>query len=144
ELTGGNIHRHPHPRPRAAPYLSLAAGLLDGPFADRQDQPRVFGNADELRGTEDVLPAAVPADQRLHPGHRLRSQVDLWLIVQYELVPLQCLVQSRLERETLRRLPRQKRRAELIAVATGLFCEVESTVGVLQQRLSVSAILRVE
>ena len=61
-----------------------------------------------------------------------------------ELVTLQRLVQRSLECESFRRLSRQERRAELVAVSSRLFGLVQSTVGVLQQRLRIAAVLRVE
>src|SRR5947207_9542131 len=62
ELAGGDIDGDSHPRPRGVPRLTLAAGFFDGPLTDGEDQARIFGDADELHGTEDVLSTAVPAD----------------------------------------------------------------------------------
>src|SRR4029077_15301832 len=116
----------------------------DGPLADRQNQTSVFGDTNELGRTQDVLSAAVPANQRFHSGDRLRAQVELRLIVKDELVMLQRLMQRSLECETFRRLSRQERRAELVAVSSRLFRLVQSRVGALQQRLRIVAVLRVE
>src|SRR6266545_5645003 len=122
--TTRDVHRDFNRRAFAVPLLSLTAGLLDGPLADRQDQSRVFGDANELGGTHDVLSAAVPANQRFHSGDRLGAQVELRLIVKDELVTLQRLVQRGLQCESFRRLSSQERRAELVAVSPCFFCLV--------------------
>ncbi len=56
QLVGGDVDRHGHARqPRGAPGRQLAAGLVEYPGAQSDDQAAFLGDGDELVG-RDVAP----------------------------------------------------------------------------------------
>ena len=52
-------------RPRGAPVGGLAAGLVEHPVADRDDQAGLLGDRDEARGADQAARRVLPAQQRL-------------------------------------------------------------------------------
>src|SRR5690242_7244939 len=78
------------------PVGELPAGRLDHPLADRDDQTGLLCNRNELRGTEQAAPWMLPANKCLHREDALRAEIHLGLILERELVSLQCPRQLRL------------------------------------------------
>ena len=85
------------PRPAAFPGRALAAGLVQDPFVDRQDQARLFGQAQERAGRQQAALRVLPAQQRLDADDLVAAQIDLRLIVQHEFVARQRTAQLGLE-----------------------------------------------
>ena len=66
ELTGGNVNRHDNGlEPRVLPGLVLGTGGAQHPLADRNDEPGLFSERNELAGRHDALLRQVPANERL-------------------------------------------------------------------------------
>ena len=114
------------------PDLGLAGGLLQGPFAQRHDQPGFLGQRNEIarwhqRG------AALPAHQRLGADHARRSHVDLGLVMQDQLVALDRLVQCRFKFELLAPAAGQHRAVDRAVVAARVLDRIHRDVGIAHQ-----------
>src|ERR1700685_2944117 len=77
ELNRGHFDCTSHPLP---PKRSVAARLTHDPFADRHDQPDLFGNGDEFARPDYSPLRMAPTDERFRSAHSACVQVDLWLI----------------------------------------------------------------
>ena len=83
-----------------------------------QDQVGRLGDGDELAGHHDSASRAVPAHERLDPDDGFRGEVDLRLVVNAELAPLQTLPQLVFEAEQLVELMGHVRAVHLTLTAT--------------------------
>jgi hypothetical protein len=81
--------------------------------------------------------------QRFDAGDVSGRKVDLRLIVQLELVALQCTAQTRFQRETLERVGVELLGIELKIVLSLSLRLVHRDVGVLHERRFVAAVLRI-
>ena len=103
-------------------------------LADRQDQAGLLGQRDELGRRHRAQLGAVPAQQRLDAGDARRSQIELGLVVQRQLVALDGAAQARLQRQPLERQRLQSAVVELEVVLALFLGVVHRDVGVLHQR----------
>jgi hypothetical protein len=71
------------------PLFRLAAGLLQDPLSHRNDEPRLFGQRNELNRRQKALLGMLPTQQSLEPDDPTISEEHLWLIVQLELSVLE-------------------------------------------------------
>ena len=78
------------------PRGQAAAGRLQHPFAQRQDQAGFFGQRDEMRGRDEAVARVPPAQQGL--GADDAAVVDLGLVVQLELALGQAHAHVQLQR----------------------------------------------
>src|SRR4051794_35280894 len=86
-------------RALGGPGGRLAAGLVEHPLADRDDQPARLGDRDEVvRGHQAAL-GILPAQQRLALRDAGVLERDEWLVVQDELVLGQRAAQALLDLE---------------------------------------------
>ena len=83
----------------------------------------------------------IPAQQRLNAGDLAAGHVDLWLIVQRELVALQRAAQRTLQHQALDRLRLDLLGEETEAVLAVFLGEIHRHVGILGQRLHVGAVV---
>src|SRR5438067_3925155 len=81
------------------PGAVLAAGGAQHPGADRDDQPGLLGQVDETVRAHQAQVRVAPADQRLEPDHRAAAEIDLGLVIQFELVMQQRTAQRAFERQ---------------------------------------------
>src|SRR3954451_22871348 len=72
------------------------------PRADLQNKPRLLQERDELHRRYETELRALPANQRLYTNDLARATVDLRLVVQDELLPVNRTAQLVLEGELLR------------------------------------------
>ena len=79
-----------------APAGCLAAGALQHPASQLDDDAAFLGHGDEFTGAELPHLAAVPAYQRFHADDAPAAQVDLRLVVQIQFLVLQGTAQVRL------------------------------------------------
>ncbi len=87
ELVRRNIDRHfAHVDALVEPGLDLAAGGEQHPVAERQDQAAFLGDRDELGRANQAALRVAPANQGFDADHLAAEQVDLWLVVQHQLV----------------------------------------------------------
>jgi hypothetical protein len=70
------------------PTRDLAAGLLEHPRSEREDQTTVLGELDELGGGEDSPLGVVPPDERLGSDDAVITYRDDRLVVEPKLVPI--------------------------------------------------------
>ena len=63
----------------------LRAGLAEDPLAERDDQPGLLGERDEVRRRHGTADGVVPAEQRLEPGHLSFREVHEGLVAELEL-----------------------------------------------------------
>ena len=114
------------------PDASLARRLADRPFRERNDEPGLFGERNEVARRHEH-PVAAPAHQRLGADHARAAHVDLGLIVKHQLVALDRLVQRALELELLAALAGEVGTIERGRVATRRLHRVHGDVGIAQQ-----------
>ncbi|KAG1079334.1 hypothetical protein G6F40_016349 [Rhizopus arrhizus] len=74
--------------PGVNPFPHLAAGLVDDPFPDGQDQAGLFGDGNELVRADQTARGVVPAQQCFGAHDGARGGFVLGLVVQHELVAL--------------------------------------------------------
>ena len=110
------------------------------PTARRHDQTRLLGERDELQRWDQPTRGMLPAHERLDAGDGARLQLDHRLVVQDELVVLQCSLQVRLQLEPLERRVVHRRLEHLIAALAALLGHVHRHVRVPEQLLG--ALLR--
>src|SRR6266550_2584147 len=95
----------PHLRARGAQY----------PFADRKNQTAFFSDGNEFVGPEQPQLPMLPSNQRLGADHAMRIHLDHRLVMDDELLPVECVMQTALEREPPPgRLDRRYRRELII------------------------------
>ena len=145
ELAGREIDRHPQPgMSRILPRARLGAGRAQDPGAERDDEPGHLGERDEVRGRNQTQLGMAPAQQRLHRSHAAGGDVEHGLVVEDELVLPDGMAEAALQGQALEGGGVERGRAELIVVATLLLRPVHAGVGVLDERIRVAPVLRVE
>ena len=115
------------------PARELCADLVQHPATDRQDQPGVFGDLDELVGRDQPAVGVAPAQQRLETHQSLVGKVDDWLVVQFELLARDCVAEVALDRHSLHEVLAELRVEELKAAAAEVLGAVHRGVCVAQQ-----------
>ena len=87
ELASGQVDGNPgHRQPFVQPTLGGATGFGQHPFADFADEAGFFQHADEFARQHQSVLRPSPAQQRLGADYPAAAQVDLRLIVEFELV----------------------------------------------------------
>ena len=86
----------------------------------------------------------LPAQERLHPHHPPRRQLQAGLIVERHLALFEGPAQALLERAPLEGLLRHRRREQLEVVSSALLGAVHRGVGAPHERLLGLSVLRVE
>ena len=94
ELAQREVHGH-HEGLEAglAPRLVLAAGLFEDPAADRDDQPRLLGERDEVQRRHEPAGRVHPAQERLDARDASALELHDGLEVQDELVVVEGTLQ---------------------------------------------------
>ena len=124
------------------PLGELRADCAQHPAPDRDDQPGLLGDRDELIGRHQSALGVSPAQQRLEPDHALVAQLDQWLVVQLELVALDGVAQVALDRHPLDQAAAQSDVERLEAPTAELLGAVHRSVRVAQQLIgSFAAVL---
>ena len=138
ELLRGEVDRHRERRVVRAQALQRArraAPLAQDPAADRDDEPGLLGEGDEVaRGDEPALGVA-PAHERLDPGDRAVVEPHDRLVVQLELVVDERALQVGAQLEAGEHAlvhPRLEQAVAALAVALGV---VHRRVGVADELL---------
>ena len=126
------------------PPARLLAGLAQHPLADRDDQPRVLGERDELAGADEAVVGTVPTHQRLEAHHRLAARVDHRLVVERQLLAPERLAQRDLELTALLGRGVQQRLEAAMLAAARVLGLVEREVRIAHQLLDRGAVLRAE
>ena len=145
ELPGREVDGHPYASVEGVlPGGPLRAGLAQHPFADGLHQSGLFGERDEQVGRHQAALRVVPAQQRLAADGAHRGEVGLGLVVDDELALFEGAVQGTGERQAIVDAVVHGRRIELPAVAAQLLGAVHRHLGVVEQRLGVDAVARIE
>ena len=137
------VDRHIHRKPLVGPDAHLAAAFLDHPVAQPVDQPEALGNRDEHVGPHHAARGVLPAQQRLHALQPSQPGIDLGLIVQLQLAPLQRVAQVLLQAQLILQPLVHPRLEKRIGIAAGPLGGVHGRIGVLHQ-LQAVAMLRVQ
>jgi hypothetical protein len=103
ELARGDVHRHA--QRVVLPLRELAAGLVQDPGADRDDEPVALGERDEAQRPDGAVHRVAPAQQRLDAGELAGGQPDERLVDEVQLAIVERLAQAALELEALERAP---------------------------------------
>ena len=103
--------------PARCPARELRAGLAEHPAAERHDQARGLGDADELAGRHEPALGVRPAHERLDAGRAAGAERHLRLVVQHQLVPLERAVQLVLQGEPAARVAQRGVVVDLAAAA---------------------------
>ena len=91
ELAGGHIHRDEEVGPTGdfAPGNGLPGRFLEYEVAERDDEPRILGQRDEICGRDESPHRIPPANQRLGAERRAGRHVHNRLVEDVELVVIQ-------------------------------------------------------
>ena len=120
-----------------------ASALVEHVAAQRPDQAGALGHRHELGGEDQAALGVLPAHQRLGAHHLAGLQVDLGLVVEQHLVLGEPLAQLPDHGEADRVVGVVLDRVDLVTAVRALGL-VHGHVGVLEQRVHVLAVLRVE
>src|ERR1700704_2152348 len=82
-----------------------------------------------------------PTDECLHADDASTACLNLWLIVEHQLITFERTAQSRFEAQPFQRAAANLRRVELVGVAAQFFCAIHRAVGILEQRFRIGAII---
>ena len=82
----------------------MSARLLEHPGANRHDQAAVLGQRYEVIRTDAAALGMGPAQERLDPDHAPAGDVDLRLVMDFELVALERMGEITLQRPTFAQL----------------------------------------
>ena len=123
------------------PARRLRARLADHPRADRDDQPGVLGDRDELDRRDQPARRMVPADQRLERADAVVLEVEQGLVVELELAALEREPQVGFELPPLLRSLVEAFLEEGVGAAARFLGAIEREVGVAQKRLAVAAVV---
>jgi hypothetical protein len=75
-------------RASLAPAAALFQRVIEQPVRQRADQPRALRDRDEVRRREQTATRVPPAHQHFAARHQATLHVQLRLVVQFQLVPL--------------------------------------------------------
>ena len=92
-LGAGQIDRQGDFQAHLAPAFESPAGLFEYPGANFTDQPRLFGQWNELAWRHHAAPRMKPAQQRLGPHQTAGRNFQDRLKMQRQLSPFQSLAQ---------------------------------------------------
>src|SRR5437868_10311268 len=120
----------------------LGAGRSQHPGTDGQDQAAVFSNAHEPIWRHCAQLRMLPPEERFQPDNGSGGNVHLWLIHQEEFVLVECRPQSVLQRQSLHKFGVHLCRKELERIASALFGGIHGCICILDQGLTVPAMLR--
>ena len=138
ELLHRQIHAHGVGRGlavRCGPALQLPARFRQYPRTDLDDDPRAFGDRNELRRRNHPALRVRPTQQRLHRDDALSLQRHDRLIVQCKLAPLERAPELRLEGEPAHRHRVHGRVEDLEARPSLLLRAVHRRIGAAEQPL---------
>ena len=145
QLMGGQVHGHAEVGDAdIAPCAELAAGFIQYPFAQRQDQAGFLGDGDEFGWRHQAHARVAPAYQRLEPDDAAAPAVELGLVMQFELLVFHGHPQVMVHGQPLHGGLVHLGREELDIVAPQRFGVIHGGVGVLHQRFAVLPVVRVE
>ena len=144
ELQGREVDGHLQPHARGVPAGSLGAGRAQRPQADALDEPVLLGQGDELCWRHRAAHGVVPPEQGFDGLDAPRTNVDLWLVDQMELLFVECPVQEGDEIHALPDLIGQRRAVHLRVVAPQALRVVHGRVSMLEQRGAVLPVLGIQ
>ncbi len=119
ELAGRQVDRHEQPRPAGpgiAPAGRLAAGRLEHPASERDDQPGLLGQRDERERRDQTADGVLPADERLEPDDPVAGEVHQRLVEDAQLATLDRAAQVVLHVDPVHRLVGHRRFEQGVAV----------------------------
>src|SRR5690606_15700854 len=126
------------------PASVVRAYAIENPLADAEDERRLLGQRNELRGRDVAVSGQPPAQQRFGAHDAATAQVDLRLIEHHQLVALERTAKFALEHQPLDRGRVHFRRVEREAVAAVLLRVIHRGVRVADQVDDVLRVLRTE
>ena len=115
------------------PARRLRARLDEDPAADRDDQPAVLGQRDEVVGLQHAATGVPPTDERLDVQDGAAWKAEDRLVEQKELLLLDRRVEPTLELEPIFELGVHARLEQRITVLASRLGGIEREVGVAQQ-----------
>lgn len=141
QLDGGNAHRRVARRqPGLRPLLDLPASLAQHPIAKAHYQAALLGEGNELARRAHAPLGVSPPNQRFEADNLSIDQVDLRLIVEEQLIALQCRAQLGIKRQTLFRPSGRFRREKTHAAFSLCLGLMERRVGAASQRFYIAAV----
>ena len=140
-MLGGDVDGDAHGR---GPGHRFRAGAAQHPFADRPDQPRLFGQRDEFGGRDAAELRVGPAQQRFEALDRARLAGDDRLILKMQLVIGERAPQRDLQHAALLRVDMELRLVRLDRVAAHVLGLEQRQVGRTDQRLGGRAVARAD
>src|SRR6266850_2808019 len=144
ELDWGYIDRYGKRRLLGQQRLDALACRLQHPFANRNYEPQLLAQRNELLWQQNSACRVIPANKCLGPGRPARRDVYLRLVAQTEFLSLNGAAQFRGKRLTLGTPRIEIRREVLEVVATLLLCTVHRLVRVAQDCVRIGRIQRID
>ena len=129
QLPGGHVDRNLDGMAVALPLPELPARLVEDPPAQRNDEPGLLGDADELLRADRAAAGMLPADEGLGAHDLVGGQVDLGLEHERELALEKGAAEVVLQMQPLYGPVLEVVLEHLEAVAPPLLGQVEGRVG---------------
>ena len=129
---------------RVDPSSESSDRFVDRPITQRDDEAGLLGDRDEHLRHHQADLAVRPPGERLETHDRAGADIDLRLKVELQSVAIDRLPQPRLHGVSCLRSYREVRREQLERVPAARLCSVHRAVGVLEERLHVGPVRRVE
>src|SRR5438046_1863143 len=117
----------------AYPGPDLAAGFLEHPPTDLEDERGLFGHRDELDRRHEAVAGPVPADEGLHPHQRCVGEPDNRLVVDEDLAGGQGPAEIRLQLEAFQRGGVHRRLEDGVPALPQALAHVHGEVGAAQE-----------
>ena len=136
ELPAGEVYRHVRDVDLGirGPAGELAAGLLQHPTPERDDEAGLLRQSDERTGRHQPALRVRPADERLEADDALLLERDDRLVVQLELVPVEGAAEVALQIKALADPSAHRLVEHLVAAAALLLRATQSDLSVREQR----------
>ena len=143
---GRNLYdRYPAARAiESLPRLLLGARGAQHPVSQRNDEAGLFGERDEIVGLDHAAGRMLPADERFESGNDAGRDFYDRLVVDDELLALERLTHVALQRQLAHRSVVDFGGVELDIVPAFVLCLVHRRVRVLDERVDVGAVVRVD
>ena len=125
------------------PGFDLLAGSAEHPFAERNNQPQLFSNGNEVLRENLAVLWVVPAHQCFHADDAAAQHIHLRLVTQEKFASLDAPSQARFHFEAFREQEIEITGEKARSIASSVLGLVHRRISVLQELLHIRRIIRV-
>ena len=139
ELQRRHIDRHAQ---IVWPCRGFGACRSQHPFADRDDEPGIFGQRDEFEGRYPATSRMVPPQQCFEAADPVLRQIDDGLVFEFEFSGDNCRAQCQFKKASFLGFDIHLGFEEMVGAAAVRFCLVQRHVGILHDLIRLRAVIR--